>query len=58
MKKTYIIPSAKPIVLNAKESMLIGNSIDINEGSGDVDGGFTQKQNQQGGNSLWDTWSN
>ncbi len=58
MKKTYIIPTTKGINLAFENALLVdsltGNEGTIGNGSGDVE----ETRRQQGGNSLWDTWSN
>lgn len=61
MKKIYIAPSTKAVCLNTES--LIANSFTGGTGTGGIDtgsegGSVEDTRRQQGGNSLWDTWSN
>lgn len=69
MKKSYIIPNTKLIQLSAEESILLtvsGGSSEsetpggFNPGTGGSQGGDYEGDltRRQGGNSLWDNWSN
>ncbi len=60
MKKMYIIPTTKAFSFNAESliatSFKVDNSDDNAITGNNGDDAWTQRQ--QGGNSLWDTWSN
>ncbi len=66
MKKIYKSPNTRFLQMSVEESMLVtvsgGQAPDGNpdgfEGIGGSNGDGNDLTRRQGGNSLWDTWSN
>lgn len=55
MEKKYIVPTTKFISIDAEDMIaLSGGDVSNTE----KEAGDAMTQRQQGGNSIWDTWSN